>query len=203
MAMPTCFECKLPVLGLRGQDTMLDTYYLTSSDQDILDADAFGDCHLICLATSKWIERWIVALRRNFEGVRRFPLLSSEPAWIYKVQTTAELFVVYPTGRVEQLEPRTIRAVEAGDSKIDIVEELMIEFDPAMREKIIALGQGERLSWLIDELGVRDRLLEPTMVDSGTFRIIGSDARGVQIQFAYSVDIGHDVAAQIRKLNRS
>lgn len=203
MAMPTCFECKLPVLGLRGQDTMLDTYYLTSSDQDILDADAFGDCHLICLATSKWIERWIVALRRNFEGVRRFRLLSSGPAWIYKVQTTAELFVVYPTGRVEQLEPRTIRAVEAGDSKIDIVEELMIEFDPAVRDKIIVLGQGERLSWLIDELGVRDRLLEPTMVDSGTFRIIGSDARGIQIQFAYSVDIGHDVAAQIRKLNRS
>ncbi len=178
MAMPICFECNLPVLGLRGQDTMLDTYYLSSSDQDIIDANAFGDCHLICLATSRWIDRWILAVRRNFEDVRRFSLLSSVPAWIYKVETTAELFVVYPTGRIELLEPRTIQTIEAGASKIDIIEELMIEFDPVMRKKVISLGQGGRLSWLLDELGVRDRLLEPTMVDSGTFLIVGSDARG-------------------------
>lgn len=197
-SMNTCFECRLPVLGLRGQDTELDTFYLGASDQEILEAEAYGSCHLICLATGKWAERWVAAIRRNFEQERRFVLLDSAPNWIYQVPTTKELVVVYPTGRREFLSRQVVKAMKAGDSTMNVVEPGMVEFDATVREHVASKGQGD-LAWLLDELGTRHLLWEPRSVEGGRFRVTGSDSRGLELELAYDVEFGHDVAAQVRR----
>lgn len=47
-----CFICRKPILGLKGQDLVLDSYLLTGSGEDkkILDNETFGSVHIKCLS---------------------------------------------------------------------------------------------------------------------------------------------------------
>jgi hypothetical protein len=72
-----CCFCKLPVLGIPGQDTLLDSYNLKNElqDQRAIAEGVFGDCHLLCLQDSKWSEFWFERRLENFIDVRGYQFL--------------------------------------------------------------------------------------------------------------------------------
>lgn len=56
--MQRCFICNGSVLGLVGQDELLDSVYLTDADSELIANEIFGECHSTCLQGSPWVHRW-------------------------------------------------------------------------------------------------------------------------------------------------
>lgn len=70
----TCCFCGLPVLGIWGQDDVLDSYHFqsTADDQRAIAEGVYGECHLRCLTASSWKEFWTARRVANLIRVREF-----------------------------------------------------------------------------------------------------------------------------------
>lgn len=81
--MQTCFYCKKPVLGLSGNDEILDTAYLSSEDTDLFDNKIYGECHSICLIASSRAERWAKCRKHSLMVNQRYEFTELDDALIY------------------------------------------------------------------------------------------------------------------------
>src|SRR4051812_16703878 len=96
MNMAVCPLCSQIVLGLRGQDINLDTFYLTSGVEDkaIFDAGVFGECHIACLVSSSWARLWGVRILQNLFNVRGFTLVYEDVEWLIGRNSRAKFSVL-------------------------------------------------------------------------------------------------------------
>jgi hypothetical protein len=96
-----CPFCTQVVLGLRGQDLFLDSFFLQDSDADrrATAAGVLGHCHARCLAESEWAQFWAERVRENFEEVRRFELIVDDEAFtVFRNQALQEHILLRPDG---------------------------------------------------------------------------------------------------------
>jgi hypothetical protein len=68
-----CFLCGNIVLGIKGQDAVLQPYYLQEEGRSVVAADLYGPCHLSCLVTSQWGGFWAERRIKHIEGVLGLP----------------------------------------------------------------------------------------------------------------------------------
>src|ERR1700722_7675022 len=76
----TCCFCSLPVLGVPGQDTVLDSYHFKSTpeDQRAIAEKIFGDCHLSCFVDSPWSDFCSSRCIENLTEIKGFEVLFKE-----------------------------------------------------------------------------------------------------------------------------
>ncbi len=79
--IPTCPFCGRIVLGLKGQDVVLDTFFLGGEDADrrLVRDGLYGDCHVFCLEQSDCGPIWADRILRNFRDVRNFAVAEAAP----------------------------------------------------------------------------------------------------------------------------
>ena len=100
MGSHACFICHHPVLGLHSQDVKWDTYLLTSSpaDSTILEAGAYGYCHIRCTTQSEVGRFWIGRLRKNFDEHELPVIYIDEDLVIYRHQYLRETRITRADG---------------------------------------------------------------------------------------------------------
>ena len=79
--IPTCPFCGRIVLGLKGQDVVLDTFFLGGEDADrrLLRDGFYGDCHVFCLEQSGCGPIWGDRILKNFRDVRKLAVVEAAP----------------------------------------------------------------------------------------------------------------------------
>ena len=92
--METCIFCQKPVLGIVGNDELLNSNYVSKNDSDILANEVFGECHSNCLIDAGWSERWANLRVNSLSTIRGYELteLPDEQVCINSSGTSA--FVV-------------------------------------------------------------------------------------------------------------
>lgn len=160
-----CFICGLPVLGLAGQDAVLDTFVLVDEPEDfeLVRASKFGDVHLCCLAHDNSRHLWYQRRLRNLVHVRSYcqvwnrgrfsGFLSPSGSEIALVEEGLDVCIVdYKTFSAAQL---------IGASRHILFDEpLLWEMEPCSEFFRLASQLRGResieLEWLINALGVRN-----------------------------------------------
>lgn len=102
MKNKTCCFCKKKVLGIFGQDDLLDSYYFKESLEDsrAISEGVYGDCHIKCLLESPWKDFWTNRRIDNLVKVRGYELIYQDvQSSIYRNGTTKE-YVVLPVSHV-------------------------------------------------------------------------------------------------------
>jgi len=192
MTWSKCFVCERRVIGLKGQDAFLDTFYLKGEDRDrqVIEAKAFGSCHFVCLMTTQWSSFWAMHISENMQFVRRFPVIAeSNDLQILHNDVMNDTVIIERQGWFTSLSDASLKEVMQADGKwlAPIRHELTL--DLAGQENLFdliaesfALTQPYPLFTLIQNLNLDDRLLSPFAVESGSVRSqrvgLGSKAQG-------------------------
>ena len=145
-----CCFCKIPVLGIFGQDDLLDTYNLQRDEEDqrAVAEGAFGSCHIKCLLSSPWNDFWVKRRLANFMGPRGYRLIhEEEDGRIFRHHRTGGNIVVLASGVLLPLADRTIKSgLSADGMAVRIVQpERFWEVAPPLK--------GARAEDLFDENG--------------------------------------------------
>jgi hypothetical protein len=77
MSLATCVGCGLPVLELRGQFTLLDSYLIEGGHPPEADV---GHWHISCLQAAGVGARWAQVLVQNYTSVRGYRVLGETAA---------------------------------------------------------------------------------------------------------------------------
>jgi len=96
--MEDCCFCKLPVLGIAGQDDILDSYNFRTSEEDDLaiSEGVYGHCHLKCLLKSSWKEFWKTRRVKNYVEIRQFKLIYDDShSQVFRYERTGD-FLIFP-----------------------------------------------------------------------------------------------------------
>ena len=108
-----CCFCKMPVLGIFGQDDLIDTYNLQREEEDqrAVAEGAFGSCHIKCLLSSPWNDFWVKRRPATFMDPRGYRLThEEEDGRIFRHHRTGGNIVVLASGVLLPLADRTIRS---------------------------------------------------------------------------------------------
>src|SRR5437868_3935458 len=96
MKLRECIGCGRPVLELRGQFALLDSFYV---DDDAPLLESAGAWHARCLVDSPYGEAWFAAKRRNFVSVRRYEEVAALADWtVLRNRNTREMLALARTG---------------------------------------------------------------------------------------------------------
>jgi hypothetical protein len=222
---PTCFLCADQVLGLRGQDVTLDTFYLCNQDEDqkALANDAFGECHLRCLINSKWGGFWARRIAGNLRDVRQFEcLLENEELQVLRNVRLAETIVVRSDGWftfLPDLRLREARKTPEG-LLLPVTEEMSVMLSGhseliAEIEQELEAKRAVSLWDLTNRLGLSEHLLYPEAIRPGEVNLLqGTGARNKPLRcgegeillfavFTYDEFIPGDVAEPVLQLRHS
>jgi hypothetical protein len=145
-----CCFCKMPVLGIFGQDDLLDSYNLQREEEDqrAVAEGAFGSCHIKCLLNSPWNDFWVKRRLANFMDPRGYKLIyEEEDGRIFRDHRTGGNIVVLASGVLLPLADRTIKSgLSAEGTAVRIVQpERFWEVAPPLK--------GARAEDLFDENG--------------------------------------------------
>jgi hypothetical protein len=101
MNFPICVRCSRPVLELRGQHMLLDSYLITDGSPP--DGDV-GPWHVSCLEASSAGTSWFPALARNYTTVRGYRALVDTGGWqVMENPRTGEVLALDRRGPVLSL----------------------------------------------------------------------------------------------------
>ena len=183
--IPTCPFCGRIVLGLKGQDVVLDTFFLDGEDADrrLVRDGLYGDCHIFCLERSDCGRLWGNRILKNFRDVRHFGLIeSTSPFHLLRNPNVPESVIVSDLGGYlivndNDLRERVEREVDwlfPVDSFFEAIltqenqESIGIAFIRRMSEARITEHQGSMES-LLDDLGIAEVLKDPGAIEGGSF----------------------------------
>jgi hypothetical protein len=176
-SQPNCFICGNRVLGLRGQDIVLDTFYLQAHEEaaDIIAQNAFGEAHLKCFVGSQWSGAWAQCIAENLIHVRRFEtLLNRTDLQILRNPKMREVALIRADGWIRFLSERSLGAARSSPAGVSIA--VKEEMSVVLPENQALLGNLEQafhakqyahLSELVVALGVADYLLFPDSIRAG------------------------------------
>lgn len=176
--LETCFLCNQRVLGLVGQELILEAYYLRPDD-DAWFADAYGPCHISCLISSRWGSKWSLYMQRHIQRVDNFTIIHSADDLIaYRTDRLPETRVVQHNGLVFNVQDNDIKHATQvnGGSLIRVAAELSLDFtkSPHVAEpvqRVLAANQVLALQDLLQHLGVWERMLYPIALEKGELRL--------------------------------
>lgn len=212
--LPACCICGSPVLGLEGQDTILDTFYLLDEPEDnqAVAEEIFGDCHQTCLSSSGWGAFWARRKVDNFLNVRRYRMAFKDQDTTLLRDPGEELTVVARQDGVgywfsdDQFARR--ERVEGG-YLLPVEHDLNLDLSNARELADLCIGVIERqrfvpLRTVVDRLGVRDRLLVPEAIEGGALSPsedwADGDARAglLSMRAAYHIHMGNGISEVVR-----
>jgi hypothetical protein len=187
--IPACPFCGDPVLGLAGQDLLLDTYLLQDEAEDraVLAAGAFGDVHARCLLESPWGRFWSLRTRQNLTEVRGLAAAAEGPeAGALLNDGTGEVTVVGHDGMVWSLLPRAFqeRSPATGGCLVPVHNDFNLriqDLGPAAGDvlQLATTGGSYPLATLVTRLGAEAHLLDPDAIAGGVLEI-GARESGVR-----------------------
>lgn len=172
MILRRCFVCDRPVLELEGQHLFFDSYRLTAGDDEVLEAGAYGACHITCLLASRWGVFWSERLSK--QHIHRVLVETPTLSASYNV-ACKEGLVVRRDGLVCTLargDLHRLRPVEGGYlCQVKHAEyHLDLSDRGGLAEEIKAelLREGSYpLARLIDALGIGPTLFYPPALEQG------------------------------------
>lgn len=173
MRLPTCVACALPVLELRGQYTLLDSFLIQNG---VPPAATAGTYHSTCLATSAAGPAWGKALVRSFVGTRGFEQLAQTAEWtVARNPRTRDTVALGANGVTLSLGFTGARRTVPGGAVFAVSErEYMLEWDvplvDGLQRDLRAQGRALVLD-LADQLGIRNRLAHPELLVDAAFRL--------------------------------
>lgn len=170
-----CAICAHLVLGLEGEDRYLTPFEL--SEEWKLGLEVAGACHLKCLVESDYGEIWGMGTRDHH--LSRWPLFSEsrdagwrvhcDPFWM-------RLYVVYDDGRITRVSAAALVGdVSTTEDEVDIPVTSVVgyaggQFDSVFRYALKGSEEGVRLSSILAELDIDDRLLRPDLFAASVVR---------------------------------
>jgi hypothetical protein len=174
---PSCFICKQRVLGLRGQDLNLDTFYLQGqhADLQVIAENAFGECHMLCLLGSKWGSFWAERIAENMRHVRRFEsLIESEQFQMLRNARMTETIIIRTDGWIKFVSDRRLHEARKTTEGLllPVREEMSVELSDDMAliadlERTLASNRPFSLWEFVSKLGLANRLLYPEAIRPG------------------------------------
>ncbi|MBS1910850.1 MAG: hypothetical protein JST22_02575 [Bacteroidetes bacterium] len=219
MATPKCFICSQQVVGLNGQDTVLDTFFLHSTRDDklALSEQAFGECHLLCLTESAWGVFWGSRIVANLRDVRKYRVLFADDEYqMLRNDIAHETSIIRWDGWMASVQDRLFeeRRPVADGHLLPVHHEARTYLNghddliTGLRGALLADGTYP-LKQLIAALGLTDRLLYPQAIEGGTLRrctyssapknpiAIDDNGTFVMAEISYSQFIPDDVARML------
>lgn len=181
-----CFVCKQDVLGLSGQDATMDTVWLGGGSVDSLRVtfrNAFGPCHLRCLADSTWGRIWARAYAAHEEQQNGSPLFYSDGIHVlFRRERLKETRLVSQYGWMATITDAALhQAVPTENGYLAPVRHVLrrdLSDRPQLLQSVQAalLRQGTYpLLALVQAFGVEARLLYPSAVVNGVLRPVRDD----------------------------
>jgi hypothetical protein len=180
MIVATCVGCSLPVLSLRGQFTLLDSFYLEPGGPD---PETCGEWHTKCLTASPHGPSWHTARIRNFLEARSYEKVAETENWsVLRDARTKESVAFSREGDLLSLvfSKRKTRAVLGGNIyNIEEKEHNLELADPEI-VRIVQKGLVEEKSFplltLCELLHIAERLNHPEALEGGVLHF----SRGLQ-----------------------
>lgn len=176
-SVPCCTFCSLPVLGLSGQDFLLDTGYFLDdpADRAARAAHAYGDCHLRCLIESTWGSFWATRIRARFAATALRLAAAQSRITVFRNDPFGESAAVRDDGLFLTVTDLALkeRAPVEGGTLVPVRHPLSVSLaDRAdlVRAVAAAFAAGEPfpLAAVISAFGVRQRLVFPLALAGGT-----------------------------------
>lgn len=173
MRLPTCVACGLPVLELRGQYTLLDSYLIQGG---VPPAATAGTYHSSCLAASAVGPAWGAALVKSFVGTRGFERLAHDDEWtVVRNPRTRDTVALGSNGVTLALGFTGDRREVPGGVSFAVSErEYALEWDAPLVDGIqrdLRAKQRVAVLEVADQLGIRDRLSYPELLVDAAFRL--------------------------------
>lgn len=177
MNLEPCFLCSLPVMELEGQFDKMDSYYLLPED-DAYVQGAYGWCHALCLAQSSWGAFWFTRRRKHFtENMGYEQKASTGEHCVLRRPRDGTLLILRHDGLMFDIAPHALSKAKSteGGVLLPVEHEMNLELDTAATVQKIRddLMKHKRYSlWaLIDEVGIRERMLFPRALEGGELRL--------------------------------
>jgi hypothetical protein len=192
-----CCFCKQIVLGLKGQDEYLDSFYLQDGecDTEVARGGVFGWCHVQCLVRSQWSQFWRNRRLENFEQIRKYDVLldDGERYRVLLNPTGGDLVIADCDGTFTQIESSCLRRTKCSDEICLIPMSHRLDVDlGVLSNKEIAkeFSKARELSLiqLLRSLGIQSLLVEPRGIEGGAF--VGHGAN-VLLDGEYMSGIAH------------
>jgi hypothetical protein len=174
MRLANCNDCELPVLELRGQVAVLDSYYISEGKPP---ATSAGWWHARCLADSAVASAWYEARLRNHCDVRGLRPLNQLDHWtIVRHPRTGEVLAFGRRGELIplSLERKGARRVDGGavypivddEYHLGLGDEALVQ---SIKDGLLSDGT-YALPVLIDQLGIGDKVTHPVALERGVVR---------------------------------
>ncbi|HEX2908202.1 MAG TPA: hypothetical protein VHO69_15130 [Phototrophicaceae bacterium] len=177
MRQAKCFICQNLCLYLAGQDTFCDTYMRLHEAEDslMIEAEAFGECHLKCLINSPWGEYWSRGIFRHLVSDRNYPVIGEiEGITILRNARTRMTFLLRENGWTTAIPDQHLRERVAVNNgfylPVKQVFEVILPDKPDLVQEVregLSNKKAYPLPKLIDKLGLQPYLFYPDAVQSG------------------------------------
>lgn len=181
MTYSQCFACGNPVLGLRGQDTILNPVYLSSQnveDRQALEAKVYDECHLSCLMRSSWGSFWTRRTFTNMHDIRGFPVIARHDDKIYlRGEVIHDTIILGENGWYVEVADADLRKIQptTGGWLVPIQYEitLLLSDYPSLAQTVYAAlsqKQGYPILAVLRSLRIDRYLLYPQALVSGEYK---------------------------------
>jgi hypothetical protein len=218
-----CFLCGNTVLGLAGQDIVLDTFLLRPGkrDDEVLAEEAFGPCHLKCLIGSRWASFWSERVSQNYTFVRKLRAVHrSDEVSVFRNRLIAETVVVRSNGWIGsftdaelkvaetvpegQLVPVSMQAAWDVTADRDLhaaIETAMAAQKPfSLFEYVSRLGLADRL-WFAEAIR-RGRIVRGTASNEDPAGSAGVAGSSISVELSYYKLLPADIAPLVMGASR-
>ena len=172
-----CCFCRRRVIGLAGQDCVLDTFYLLDEpeDREVCDAAAFGQCHIKCLVESRWAGFWRRRRLANLIDVRGYDVLAEDDHGVALFNSRMGDVVFCETDGALVWTRREALCVGSDDGEFWVVPVVeRVEVEVGRNDSNLAAQWEARRALTLDDLvrglGVEDRLLRPAALREGSIQ---------------------------------
>lgn len=174
MKLRDCVGCGRPVLELRGQFTLLNSFYI---DGGVPPVESAGEWHLACLHESTYGETWYAARRRNFVDVRKYEVVLENEGWtVTRNPRTRETVALARSGDSLSLvftdaRPRRV----SGGAVYRVDEEYNLELADrdafrAIQDTLSTVGSLPLLA-VMEVIGIGDRVVHAEALEESMFRV--------------------------------
>jgi len=179
MTVLHCLFCKNEVIGLTGQEHVLDTVFLQQpEDHEVTDAGIYGYCHKLCLINSKWGSLWAKRWIENYNQTRRFPIIGNSGNVTFlrydRAKPLNSIIAIADNGSLIDVRdkhlPKKIKLKNG--YLIPQIENLNINLStlPNLAEEInstLFKGGSYSLKSLIEQMGLSNYLIYPKAIEDG------------------------------------
>lgn len=206
MRLHDCIGCARPVIELRGQFSLLNSYYVNDGVPPI---ESSGEWHSKCLHESPYGEAWFEARKANYLSVRGYEVTADLGAWVVvRSPRTRETIALSSAGdSISLVFGRNRPQLEAAGAVYKVKEEYNLELSDraamaAIQSALTSEGTYPLLS-VVSLLGIEDRMVHIEALSDGVLRFDRALKRdwssfAVSVQVEYGVFVPAELTAYVQ-----